>query len=396
MTTLHRRTSDSSPHHHRPRVHHRNPMQPPTFTPAPHHYEQHGYCDAPYAHVEQRSRHESSSYRPAHHHVPSAQPYVHTDDFYKYKCRHTRSADSSETLKDDMATSFAPLRRTNDSYVWVDAQEHERSRKVERWVLEQQRLQQHFVYGRLKEDPSPSMGPTPGYYEPRRPAEARKWEEADEKFRKRMARERLEEEANSRLRYAQAREAEHIRTTRERGQEYERVQLQEDWMDWHRREQVQADNQIKEAWVRYEERWRTLFNTNEPLSFATIPWPMVRIPSSPNRITLGAISLFLLSPFHSQGMTDKERVRNAQLRWHPDKFRRLLTRVRESERGMVEEAAGNVARYLNDMGNRARKVVVFPHLSGKLPLTFACYVAALMVLVVMVKMTKLSFYGKLQ
>jgi hypothetical protein len=112
----------------------------------------------------------------------------------------------------------------------------------------------------------------------------------------------------------------------------------------------------RRRWKEYDDRWAHVTSaehTTEPLTFATIPWPMVAPPRVVEDIRPARIAMFILSSQHSEGQTMKERIKNALRRWHPDRFGRLLTRVNEEDRAKVEEGAGIVARCLNDLLERA-------------------------------------------
>jgi len=82
---------------------------------------------------------------------------------------------------------------------------------------------------------------------------------------------------------------------------------------------------------------------------------MISPPAKAGDVTPEAIVLFLFSPFHSEGQSRKERIRSAQLRWHPDRFRRLMDKVTEKDKSEVEEGVGIVARCLNDLMAREKR-----------------------------------------
>ena len=56
---------------------------------------------------------------------------------------------------------------------------------------------------------------------------------------------------------------------------------------------------VEEAWVVYEERWQALLDgsrlkSGRPLSFASIPWPVVgALPDGPSGLTLERMSVFM-------------------------------------------------------------------------------------------------------
>ncbi|KAF9792996.1 hypothetical protein BJ322DRAFT_94598 [Thelephora terrestris] len=123
-----------------------------------------------------------------------------------------------------------------------------------------------------------------------------------------------------------------------------------------REEKHRKTKTMVKAWKVYEERWaRITSNAEEPLSFAAVPWPMVRKPTDATEITKDNIREFLLSHHHSEDVSSKDRIRAALKLWHPDKFKRTLDRVEEKEKARVEETAGVVARCLNGLMEELRK-----------------------------------------
>ena len=117
-----------------------------------------------------------------------------------------------------------------------------------------------------------------------------------------------------------------------------------------------SDQEIASRWEKYEARWSeiTSASCSEELKFSNIPWPTISAARNAEDLSPAAIAAFLLSPAHSKQTSKKDRIRSAQLRWHPDRFRRLMTRVPEGEREEVEKAVGTVATVLNDMMQREK------------------------------------------
>lgn len=156
--------------------------------------------------------------------------------------------------------------------------------------------------------------------------EAEQWMRHEERVR-RVAHERektrlriQEELRRMEARYQQRREGE---------QEESRRRGQSETRDKERKERAKL---MAEAWANYESQWASLSTTTATLNFKTVPWPLIHPPKSTDDITQEAIVAFLYSHHHSQYQTRKERIRNAQLRWHPDRFRRFLGRVSETDR----------------------------------------------------------------
>ena len=114
---------------------------------------------------------------------------------------------------------------------------------------------------------------------------------------------------------------------------------------------------FREAWDTYERRWASLLSstiltadsgtgisagTQNGLRFSDIPWPVMRQPRNggdlSSHLTKALISTFVLSPYRlaessSTDLSDprrlkKSRLREAMLRWHPDKFAKASLRPR--------------------------------------------------------------------
>jgi hypothetical protein len=143
---------------------------------------------------------------------------------------------------------------------------------------------------------------------------------------------------------------------------------------------------FKEAWDSYEARWAQLCSAQATtsaqhpggnstisappppqqarLGFSDIPWPVLQQPlraiDVASHLTEGQISSFILSPFHQSAVSSSSpnmdsrarrmRIREALLRWHPDKMARILTTIDDEEdRSAVKEGAETVARHLNSL-----------------------------------------------
>ncbi|KDQ19145.1 hypothetical protein BOTBODRAFT_81098, partial [Botryobasidium botryosum FD-172 SS1] len=79
-----------------------------------------------------------------------------------------------------------------------------------------------------------------------------------------------------------------------------------------------------------------------------IPWPLATFPRDTEAFTTEAIDRFLLSPYHSMTKTRRERLRQAILRWHSDKFEgRWMGKIAEEDRERVQESVGLVCRCIN-------------------------------------------------
>ncbi|KAF8590794.1 hypothetical protein K439DRAFT_1328811 [Ramaria rubella] len=106
---------------------------------------------------------------------------------------------------------------------------------------------------------------------------------------------------------------------------------------------------VLEVWNAYESQWAAMANATQ-LRFRSIPWPVLMPVYSPETLLPIQIAAFILNPQHSQGKTRKDRLREALLRWHPDRFEaKWLKKVVEEERESVQEGVGLVVRALNDL-----------------------------------------------
>jgi hypothetical protein len=125
---------------------------------------------------------------------------------------------------------------------------------------------------------------------------------------------------------------------------------------------------FEEAWNIYESRWMLLsFATRSPqhqanpimgpsqsptltLSFFDIPWPLLHPPRNSEGITTQSIRMFLASEHQTTDRTHRERIKEALLRWHPDRFGvRVLEHVRPDHRAEVEKGVAVVVRCLNEL-----------------------------------------------
>ena len=165
-------------------------------------------------------------------------------------------------------------------------------------------------------------------------------------LRRKMWERKHKEEREETVRLENERQERRERERRERRE----ARQQEEERQRKRRERRSVE-EMTHAWQNYSASWDTL-NSNPPnfptLHFQSIPWPIQHRPTSPEQLTADAISAFVLSPLHSHGKSGKQRIREALLVFHPDRFDKWTRLVRDkSDRQVVREAAGSVARILN-------------------------------------------------
>jgi hypothetical protein len=235
-----------------------------------------------------------------------------------------------------------------------------KNRKTEKWVIEQLELvpdRSNGRKGKTEVSGTPQRKKTweelMGGYE----VEADRWMRQEAEAR-RAAIEREKEKARAiekDIRRIQARVQQKKDNERQRLAE-ERLKAAEAQKARAKQERARANVASMDVWRTYEARWANIANHSEPLTFRTIPWPLVSRPTSAKDIMPAEITAFLLSPLHSQSQTRKDRIRSALLRWHPDRFRKYLLKVVEEDREAVEEGAGIVARILNDLSERENRV----------------------------------------
>jgi len=109
---------------------------------------------------------------------------------------------------------------------------------------------------------------------------------------------------------------------------------------------------VVKAWNQYEQAWNTL-KDHERLYFRIIPWPIMTPPRTSEDLTPNAIGNFVLSPHHSQSKSNRDRLKEQLLRWHPDRFEsKWLSKVVVDEKEAVRRAAGAVVRGLNELMSR--------------------------------------------
>ncbi|KAF9012402.1 hypothetical protein BDQ17DRAFT_699876 [Cyathus striatus] len=243
-----------------------------------------------------------------------------------------------------------PWQHMTETYTWVIEQElqrvERRNRKTEQWVLSQQiyvstddrrrgipvmrgeEMWKEMVYG----------------YE----REAREWMKEEEARRRAVERERVRERERA-IQEEVRKVEERIRHKREDERHRfmeERTRRHAEARERDRKERRREDKVISDAWARYEADWEQVGGGKDELRFEDIPWPTVAAAKKIEDINCKDMEVFFFWGVESSKR--KERIRSGQLRWHPDRFRRLLGRVREEDKEAVEERAGLVARFLNE------------------------------------------------
>ncbi|KAI0056241.1 hypothetical protein BV25DRAFT_1832470 [Artomyces pyxidatus] len=163
---------------------------------------------------------------------------------------------------------------------------------------------------------------------------------------------RQEREKAQKERERQEREKEELERARK-----EKERLQRERQEQERQEKVRSENArrqreaqaMADAFAKYEAEWNAMHGRQ--LTFGTIPWP-VQVPSMVRNVsdlTERGIKEFLLSEHHSKNVSAKQRIREALLRWHPDRLVTTLAMVVERDRVNVEKGANIVTGILNGL-----------------------------------------------
>lgn len=141
-------------------------------------------------------------------------------------------------------------------------------------------------------------------------------------------------------------------------------QMEQEEIECRRRKREEKTQRaLIDGWAAYESRWSKLqklsaqkdADAGRGLTFQDLPWPVYPFPSSPESLTKEAITAFLFSDLHSQDKTKKQRLREAFLLYHPDRFEgRFMHVVNAKDVQLVKDAAGRVVRTLNDLADDVR------------------------------------------
>ena len=106
----------------------------------------------------------------------------------------------------------------------------------------------------------------------------------------------------------------------------------------------------------YDAKWEELRTKRKdeipPIALNDLPWPVFCPVNNAQDITCERVREFVLHSMRPgmEQKTAKHRLRLDIVKWHPDKFNNTtLPRVREWEREAAREAAGEVAKFLNQL-----------------------------------------------
>ena len=132
--------------------------------------------------------------------------------------------------------------------------------------------------------------------------------------------------------------------------EREKRRMEEEARQRHRERKMRHSRQAYDA---YLSAWSLLAAkalANDAIHLKDIPWPLYSSPTSEGDITSEAISAFLFSDLESSDRPRKQRIREALLIYHPDRFEKWASLITdENERGLARATAGTVSRILNSL-----------------------------------------------
>jgi hypothetical protein len=143
------------------------------------------------------------------------------------------------------------------------------------------------------------------------------------------------------------------RKAQEKKQRRNQARLEEE----NRRERRERKTRMaSETFEQYLSSWTALTSNSSSqrvIAFKDIPWPMNPRPHSASDVTGEAISSFLLSESHSTNRPRKQRIRDALLIYHPDRFDKWVSMVADdTEKAKAREVAGEIVRILNSLAEQ--------------------------------------------
>lgn len=135
--------------------------------------------------------------------------------------------------------------------------------------------------------------------------------------------------------------------------------LEEEEKERRRRKKAEKEQaNFLSTWNSYEARWAVLQKAAaastlapESLGFPDIPWPTLS-----DTVDKESIAAFLLDERLPGDKPRKQRLRDAFLLYHPDRFEsKIMPAVRDADRERVKEAVGHVIRVLNALAEEKEK-----------------------------------------
>lgn len=116
---------------------------------------------------------------------------------------------------------------------------------------------------------------------------------------------------------------------------------------------ILTKEEVLRVFEHHKQQWATL-KTRGIIRWQDLPWPMVKMPNTPDDITFAAVDAYINSPHFPEARPLKDRIKDHLKKWHPDRFEtKVLQQVVEKDKEAVKEGAGSVVRYLNELLTRS-------------------------------------------
>ncbi|RXW22731.1 hypothetical protein EST38_g3116 [Candolleomyces aberdarensis] len=106
-------------------------------------------------------------------------------------------------------------------------------------------------------------------------------------------------------------------------------------------------DEMAKLFEKNEKMWPGL-SSKDTLRWTDFPWPVTRMPSTPEDITILAVKAYILSPLYpDKSRSEKDRIKDYIRRWNPDRLQmKIFAKVLEEEKVDVREGVGAVVRSL--------------------------------------------------
>ena len=187
----------------------------------------------------------------------------------------------------------------------------------------------------------------------------RQREEAERREQLRQAARRRQEEQQ---RHTEERRRQEFLRQWEEAERLERLHREEAYRQ--QRRELEENAALQQAFQRYERMWdqfrvsKGIESKTITLKFEDLPWPVVKVCGlvSPMDITRDSVREFVLHPLRTIAMATQTRrkcISKEMLRWHPDKFLKVIGKIEAGQRESVLEAANAISQFLSEMLSEA-------------------------------------------
>jgi hypothetical protein len=216
----------------------------------------------------------------------------------------------------------------------------EKQRKLEMKAKRERQLREVF-HQRLKEE-----------------SERRAMEERERRVKEeleRKAREERERKAQEERERKAREERERRRREEQMRKEHEARRRREEYFRLERQATARIEAERHEEQLRlYDAKWHALKTCDDlpPIDGSNLPWPVLDIRvTCLDDITYHRVKAFVFHPLRPgmEGKSRRDRLKMDLLKWHPDKFSKILGKVCERHRAYAFEVASAVIRLLTQM-----------------------------------------------